>query len=90
MAFHEHGFADRSLVLRQCQLDRHDGLCQCKHFVNAHVDCRQPQQPLQFLVNFQGDEADAYMRLYSFTCKMEHRSDLNLGFCYAEGFLHMP
>ena len=90
MAFHEHCFGESGLVLEKCQLDCHDGLRQCKDFINAHIDCGQLQQSLQFLVNFQCNKAYADMGLYPFSGKVKHRSDLNLGFCYPEGFLHVP
>ena len=90
MTFHEHGFADCLLVLRQTDPDCHDCLCKCEYLVDAHSDFREFEQSLQFLVNFQCHEADADVCLDPSSREVEHRPYLYLWFGYAEGSFHIP
>ena len=55
-----------------------DGLCQCEHLVNAHIDACHLQHSLQFLVDFQCYETDAHVSFYASARKMEHVAYLYL------------
>lgn len=63
MSFHNHNFSYYFLVQWQFYLDCGDGLRHGKDLVNTHVDVRLFEAAFQLLVDFQGDEADAHVRL---------------------------
>ena len=78
MAFHQHSSVDRLLVLRQCNLYGYYSFSKFEHLVHTHIYARAFQQALQFLVNFQGDEADTDMGFYPPPGEVEHRTYLYL------------
>ena len=78
VSFHKHGSTDCLLIVRQCQLYRHDGLRQGEDLVHTHVDIGRFQQAFQFLVDFQGHKADAYVCFYTASSEVENRANLNL------------
>ena len=78
MPFHKHSPVDGLLALRQCHLYCHDGPGKSENLVHTHIYIGQFQQTFQFLVNFQGHEADTDMGFYPAPCEVKHWSYLNL------------
>ena len=78
MPFHKHSPVDGLLALRQCHLYCHDGPGKSENLVHTHIYIGQFQQAFQFLVNFQGHEADTDMGFYPAPCEVKHCSYLNL------------
>ena len=78
MPFHKHSPIDSLLALRQCHLYSHYSFSKFEHLVHTHIYAGQFQQTLQFLVNFQGHEADTDMGFYPAPCEVKHWSYLNL------------
>ena len=90
MPFHEHSSGDSLLVMRQSQLYCNYGLGKSQDFVDTHIDVGKFQQPFQFLIDFQGHEANTDVRLDASSCEVEYRTYLDFGFGYSESPLHMP
>ena len=76
----EQGLREVSPVLWHPYSDCCDCLRSVKYFVNTHSYIIAGNQPLQFLVDFIGDEADTDVSLDSSFCKMKHWSHLQCPF----------
>ena len=55
----EHGLGKYLAILRHVDPDSDDGLGDIHDFVHAQYDTQGLEQPLQFLIDFIGNEADA-------------------------------
>lgn len=78
MSSHGHGFGEKFAAFGQSEDDSGDGLGHIQYFVHTHSDVGCLQSALQLLVDFERDEADADVRLYSAPGEVEHGAYLNL------------
>ena len=90
MPFHGHGLDVMRLVLRHVDADGSHRLGHVEHLVNTHADVIELEQPLQFLINLQCDEADTDVRFNPPSCKMEHRAYLQFRLRNSESPFHVP